>query len=87
VRTVPAPRRRVLLRLAQRLPDDKLEPAIRLLRGLESEGDPLLDVLRQAPEDDEELSADEVAQLREAEEAHRRGESLSDEQVRRELGL
>jgi hypothetical protein len=80
-------RRSVLLRLAERLPDDKLEPAIRLLRDLESKGDPLLDVLRRAPEDDEGLSADEVAQLREAEEAHRRGGSLSDEQVRRELGV
>jgi hypothetical protein len=80
-------RRSVLLRLAERLPDDKLEPAIRLLRGLESEADPLLDVLRRASGDDEDLSADELAQLREAEEAHRRGESLSDEQVRRELGL
>ena len=76
-----ARRRRNLHRLVDQLPDDQVEPAIRLLRGLEAGADPLLRLVRAAPLDDEELSADDLVALDEARADVAAGRVLSHEQV------
>lgn len=82
-----AERREDLRRLVEQLPDDQIEPAIHLLKQLEGKTDPLIRLLREAAEEDEELSPEELARLEEGEEALARGDVASDEEVRRELGL
>ena len=82
-----AQRREDLHRAVDQLPDDQVEPAIHLLRDLQAKGDPLIRLLREAPEDDEELTPEDEAGLREAEEAYKRGKWVSHEEVRRKLGL
>ncbi len=82
-----AERRKDLRRLVDELPDDQVEPAIHLLQQLEGKTDPLIRLLREAPEEDEALSAGELERLKEGEEALARGDVVSDEEVRRELGL
>jgi hypothetical protein len=49
--------------------------------------DPMLQVLASAPLDDEPSDADEDASAAEALASHRRGESISSEQLRAELDL
>ena len=48
---------------------------------------PVLAALRNAPLDDEPETAEERAAVEEAREAERRGEVISDEELRRRLGL
>ena len=48
---------------------------------------PVLAALRKAPLDDEPESEEERAAVEEAREAERRGEVISDEELRRRLGL
>jgi hypothetical protein len=68
------------------LPANLLPKARSYLRFLrEVETDPLRDALLSAPEDDEPLTADEEAMIREADEAIKRGEIVPWEQVKREL--
>lgn len=80
-----ARRRDALHRAVDQLPDDQVEPAIRLLRDLEAKADPLIRLLREAPEDDEELSADDLVALEEARADMAAGRVLTHDQVRRRL--
>ncbi len=79
--------REALRRLVDRLPDDQVEPALRLLERLEAGADPLVRLLDEAPEDDEELTPEEEAKLKEGEEAWRRGDVVALDDLSRELGL
>lgn len=73
-----------LHRLVDELSDDEVEPAARALRIL---GSPVLRALRDAPEDDEELTPEEREAIEEGREAARRGDVVSSEELIRELGL
>lgn len=73
--------------LVDRLPDKELPVARRVLEGLQALVDPVLSALREAPEEEESISDEERAALREAEEDVRRGNVLSHEEMKRELGL
>lgn len=70
-----------LHRLIEELPEDQAE---RLLRVIE---DPVARSLELAPLDDEALTPEEEAALQEGRDALARGETLTTEQLRRELGL
>lgn len=71
-------------RLIDRLPAEELRAAERFLRFLHREQLP--EVLRNAPEEKEPISAEERAAIEEGEEAHREGDVLSHEEVKRQLG-
>jgi hypothetical protein len=74
--------------LVDELPDDELPAARRYLEYLRDLGsDPVLRAARHAPLDDEEETPEEAAAVQEAREALARGEVISDEDLRRELGL
>jgi hypothetical protein len=77
-----------LHRLVDELPDSELHAAARYLEYLRSMGgDPLLRTLMEAPLDDEPETDEERAAVAEAREALARGEVVSDEELKRELGL
>ncbi len=63
-----------LHRLIDELPDDSLGHVVWLLRRAR---DPMLVLLDAAPEDDEPLTAEDVAAIEEARECYRRGEVVS----------
>lgn len=67
------------------LSEAEAEDALRYLARRRDRDDALLELLEQAPEDDEPKSADEDASAREAWAEYRRGESTPLEQLRREL--
>jgi hypothetical protein len=75
-----------LHRLIDELPDGEVDEAERYLRALQIE-DPVLRSLELAPIDDEPLTPEEEAALQEGRDALARGEALTMEQLRRELGL
>lgn len=60
-------------RLVDRLPEEELPVARRVLEGLETLGDPVLRALAKAPETDEPLSQGDREALREAESDVRQG--------------
>lgn len=76
-----------LHRLVDQLPEGELATAERLLRDLCGGEDPLLRFLEAAPVDDEPETEEERAAVAAAWEAIRHGEVLTDEELRRELGL
>lgn len=76
-----------LHRLVDELPDRDLYAAKRFLAYLRNTRDPLVQKLIEAPYDDEPLTPEEEAAVQEAWEAVARGEVLSDEELRRELGI
>ena len=83
--------RETLHRLVNRLPDGELRAAQRYLEFLvadRSDDDPLLRALDAAPEDDEELSAEEEARMSAAYDRFARGEGryLSNGEMARRLG-
>ena len=76
-----------LHRLVEELPKNELPAARRYLEYLRNMGDPLLRALMEAPLDDELETDAERAAVQEAWEAITRGEVVSDEELRIELGL
>ena len=78
-----------LYHLIDELPESELHAAERFLEYLRDMGrcDPVLLALENAPFDDEPETEEERAAVQEAREALARGEVVSDEQLRRELGL
>jgi hypothetical protein len=76
----------VLHRLVDDLPERQHEVAARLLQGLRDDRvDPLLAALLAAPDEDEDVSAEETEGAREALEEYRAGLGRPWEDVRREL--
>ena len=61
--------------MVDELPDDRLDEARMAL------------ALLNVPDDDEPLTDEELASIREGREAYRRGETIPGDVVRRELGL
>lgn len=80
--------REQLRALVERLPDDQVEEALRVLESMQSSGpvDPMLRMLLQAPEDDEPLSQAEVEAVEAAIAEADRGELIPLEEVRKQLG-
>lgn len=83
----PQELRKRIHQLVDRLPEDDLPAARRVLEGLRALGDPVLRALLRAPEEEEPVSEEERNALREAEEDVRRGEILTHEEMKDELGL
>ncbi len=80
------PKRENLRRLVELLPERDLEVVERVLEGLISlERDPVLAAFRNAPMDDEELSEEDIAALREADQAIAEGRVSSHEDVMRRM--
>ncbi|MBI2938965.1 MAG: hypothetical protein HYY04_00890 [Chloroflexi bacterium] len=77
--------RKKLHRLVDELPADELRAAERYLEYLRNMADPLVRALMEAPEDDEPLTHEEDAAVREAEEEIGRGEGIPWANVRRRL--
>ena len=75
-----------LHRLVDELPDDEVDEAERYLRALQIE-DPVLRSLELAPIDDEPVTPEEEAAIQEGRDALARGDVLTTEQLRRQLGL
>jgi predicted transcriptional regulator len=73
-----------LHRLVDELPERDVEAATKMLRDL---GHPLLRSLRNAPDEDEEITAGERAAIEEGLEALDAGDVLSDEELAEQLGL
>lgn len=77
-----------LHRLVDELPVGEVQAARRFLEYLRDRGgDPLLRALENAPEDDEPETPEEEAAVKHARESVKRGEVVSDEELRRRLGL
>jgi hypothetical protein len=66
-----------LSELVATLPDSELHAALRYLRFLEEEADPLLRRLREAPYDDEPFTPEEEEEARLAREEFARGEFVT----------
>lgn len=73
--------------LVERLPQISEEHAEAYLRYLLETGDPVLAALHSAPVDDEPETEEERAAVEEGREAWRRGDVVTDEELRRELNL
>jgi hypothetical protein len=74
--------------LVNGLPDRELMAAQRYLKYLREQGDdPVLRALEAAPLDDEAESPEEAAAIEQALEEVARGDVLTTEQLRRELGI
>lgn len=74
--------------LIEDLPEQEVHTALRFVEYLRQEGegeDPLLIALRNAPDDDEPLTEEDLEALREAEEDVAQGRVVSHEQARRIL--
>jgi hypothetical protein len=72
--------------LVDALPEDETDPARRYLEYLLDVGSPTY-ALDSAPFDDEPLTQEEAKTVEEARAAARRGEVVSHDEVKRELGL
>lgn len=76
----------MLHRLVEELPEAELHAALRFVEYLRQEAsDPVARALREAPFDDEPLSAEDVEELEAAEEDRRGGLLVSHDDARREL--
>ncbi|MDR3553865.1 MAG: hypothetical protein P4L55_03840 [Syntrophobacteraceae bacterium] len=71
--------------LVDALPASKVETVHRYLEALADEA--FLDALRNAPEDDEPLTEEDLKAIAEAEEDIRQGRTTPWEEVKKELGL
>jgi len=80
-------RRATLHRLVDSLPEEDLTIACRLLAGLTATVDAAERALLLAPADDEPDTDDEDGGLTEARAERERGEGISTDELRRELGL
>jgi len=67
------------------LPDGELDAAHRFVSYLRDEGDPFLKKVREAPPDDEPVSAEEEDGATEAREELERGEAISHEEMKSEF--
>ena len=76
-----------LHKLVDRLPEDEWEAVHQILEERLAKHDPVLRAFLTAPEDDEPETEEERAAVAEAYEAIARGEVVSDEELKRELGL
>jgi hypothetical protein len=74
-----------IYRLVDRLPEEELPEARHYLESLLMEHDPLLQVLKHAPIDDEPTTPEEDAGAAEAWEEYRRGEGRPLKDIRAEL--
>ena len=75
-----------LHRLVDELPETEVLPAKRFLEYLrDTHDDPVLRSLLQAPEDDEPLTPEDVAAIKEAKSAYRRGGAISAIAAKRDL--
>jgi len=73
--------------LVDRIPEGEVQAAERYLEYLAWHGDPLLRKLLEAPYDDERVSEEEEAAVREAWDDVRAGRMHSLEEVKKEFGL
>ncbi len=85
--TVAESTREKLRQLIDQLPDSELHAAERYLVFLVAEADPLLRMLLDAPIDDEPETEEERAAVAEALAELERGEVVTDQELRRELGI
>ncbi|MEX2431470.1 MAG: hypothetical protein WD645_06070, partial [Dehalococcoidia bacterium] len=76
-----------LRRLVDQLADDELHAARRYLEYLKDCGDPVLRAFLNAPEVDEPETEEERLAVEEAKAALARGDVVSHDELRRELGL
>lgn len=79
--------RATLYRLIEELPESELPAADRYLAYLRATSDQLDRKLAGAPEDDEPVTPEDEAAIAEGWAAYRRGDVVSDEDLRGELGL
>lgn len=79
--------RRQLVRLVEQLPDEDLAAACRYLESLVGREDRLARILMEAPEEEEQLSAEGRRLVEEGLEDLRAGRTHSLDEVKRELGL
>lgn len=80
-------RRDELHRLVDALPEGETHAAKRYLEYLAERGDPFLRAILNAPVDEEPLSEKERAVLEEGLRALKEGETVTDEELRAELGI
>jgi hypothetical protein len=73
--------------LVDKLTDEELPAVERILVRMRDGGDPVLVALATAPADDEPLTPEEEAALREGMDAVARGDVVSTDELRRSLGL
>ena len=72
--------------LVEHLPEPEVHAALRFVEYLrQSEDDPVLRALRDAPPDDEPLTEEDIAALEEAWEDVRQGRLISHEEIRRQV--
>ena len=76
-----------LKNLIDQLPDEELHAAKRFIEYLRDARSPLLDVLREAPEEADELNEEAAAALREAELEVKSGDVVTHAELKRELSL
>jgi hypothetical protein len=74
-------------KLLDLLPESEWEEVQRVLEKHLAKHDPVLRAFLEAPEDDEPETEEERAAVAEAYEAIARGEVISDEELKRDLGL
>lgn len=74
-----------LHQLVDQLPDRDVGTAARLLEALRDTSDPVAELLDQAPVDDEPVTPDDEAAIREGWAGYRRGGGISSEEARRRL--
>jgi hypothetical protein len=79
-------KREEVRKLVDEVPDAELHAAARYLQYLRDQGDALLKVLVNAPEDDEPVSDDEPAAIEEAMEDVRAGRVYTLDEVEKDLG-
>jgi hypothetical protein len=79
--------RREVLNLVKRLDERELAAAKRYLEYLRDQGDPLLELLRAAPVDDEPVTKADRAAMRRAERDFAAGRTLTTKELKKKLGL
>ena len=76
-----------LHRLVDRLPEEEIHAAERYLKYLAEQGDPFLSALSSAAEVDDPLTDDDRAALAEGRLALAAGDTISDDELRSQLGM
>ena len=79
--------RKRLHELVDALSEDQVEAAERYLRSLLNENDPVIRAMRAAPVDDEEVTDEDREDIAEGQRDIAAGRFISDDQLRRKLGL
>lgn len=85
--TMEAKAKERLYRLVERIPKEEIHAAERYLEYLAERGDPFIRKLMNAPFDDEPVTEEEEAGVREAWEDYKAGRVHSLEEIKQELGL